>query len=68
MASDMDWTVWGSQVAPVLTGTEQEAKNHIKAAFQTANLAGEPEPDLYLAAPNGDEFEYVMYKDDWRKV
>jgi hypothetical protein len=66
-----DWTVWGTSAKEALIGTEEEVKDFVKKAYAEAeidDLGGAGEPDLYIAAPNGDEFEYDQYKDTWSKI
>jgi hypothetical protein len=60
-----DWTVWGNSKEPILIGTEQDTKGYIKKAFAETDL---PYLDLYLAAPDGTEWDYNQYEDTWSKI
>ena len=56
----MDFTVWGDQTEPVLEGTEDECKAFV--------VSHEERIDLYLAAPDGTEWDYNRAADLWEKL
>jgi len=59
MRNDEDWTVWSDRTEPELTGSETDCK-----AFVVSHSPDRL--DLYVAAPNGTEWEY--YDGKWRQT